>query len=136
MEITSDLLINAGSGIALGTVSGWLLKKAMKVAFKIAIVIGVFYIASLAYLQNIKVIAINQQALDNLVQEGYSQVNKFIGVECNGENMQQLQNNAGEIINSECLEKITVPFTDILQNLGIPLTTGFGLGFVLGWMRG
>lgn len=124
MEITTDLLFNAGSGVAVGAVIGYLAKKSMKIMFKIAIVIGVLYIGSLAYLQNIKVIAINQQAMDNLINSSYAKINSFVGAEC-----------ASNITNSECIEKVSMPFHDVLNQLGLPLTSGLGAGFLLGWMK-
>lgn len=124
MEITSDLLFNAASGAGVGFVVGYLAKKSMKIMFKIAIVIGVLYIGSLAYLQNIKVIAINQQAMDNLINSSYAKINSFVGAEC-----------ASNITNSECIEKVSMPFHDVLNQLGLPLTSGLGAGFLLGWMK-
>ena len=78
MEITSNLLLSAGSGLLAGGIVGFILKKIVKIAAKIAIAIGILWVASLMYLQHIRVIQIDENALDNLIQSGYDTINNTI----------------------------------------------------------
>jgi uncharacterized membrane protein (Fun14 family) len=113
MELNNDLIINGGSGLAVGFVAGWLLKKISGILFKFLMVILTMFVFGLIYLQSIKVIHINEQALDNLMSSTYNQINSTIGPDA--------------IVN---------PANYIVTSLGIPITFGIGAGFLMGWAKG
>lgn len=75
-------------------------------------VILTFFIFALIYLQSIKVININENALDSLVNTTYTHINSTIGPDA-----------------------LFNPAQYILTNLGIPLTFGIGAGFLIGWSK-
>ena len=76
-------------------------------------VVAVLFVTVLVYLQSIKVITINEQALDSLMTEGYNQLNQTIG------------NDA--IVN---------PMSYVITNLGLPMSSGLSIGLIAGWIRG
>ena len=113
MELNSDLIVNGGAGLAVGTGIGWVMKKTFSILFKMLMVIATLFIGALVYLQSIKVISINEHSFNNLVQEGYNQINQTMGTEI--------------VIN---------PVAYIATNLGIPMSSGLVLGMIIGWSRG
>jgi uncharacterized membrane protein (Fun14 family) len=113
MELNSDLLVNGGIGLASGAVAGYVLKKTMGFIFKAIMVLFSIFVVALIYLEHIKVIAINERSLDNLLNATYSNVNNVIGPDA--------------VVN---------PATYIMTNLGIPLTSGLAIGFCAGFLKG
>lgn len=137
MELNSDTILYGGAGLGAGYALGWLLKKAMKLLFKMILVVTSFFIFGLVYLENIKVITINANAMDSFLNNSVNTVNKLIGTQCDINKIVSSQEViGGELFTSECINTMTNPFEHIFYNLGIPVTMGIGLGFVLGWMRG
>ena len=112
MELNTDMILSGGGGLAVGTGVGWVLKRTVTIIFKLLMVLGVFFIGALVYLQSIRVIEINEQALNNLMNEGYNQINNVMGHEA--------------MIN---------PIAYIATNLGIPMSSGLVLGMVVGWSK-
>lgn len=113
MEFNSDTILYGASGLAVGTGIGWVLKKTMMILFKLIMVIATLFVGALVYLQSIKVIHVNEAALNNLMNEGYNQLNNTIGTDA-----------------------INNPMMYVVTNLGLPVTSGLGLGILLGWSRG
>ena len=113
MELNSDLLMSAGGGFGGGFIVGLVLKKTVKLLFKVIMVLAVLFVTALVYLQSIRVITINEQALDSLMTEGYNRLNNTIG------------NDA--IVN---------PMSYIVTNLGLPMSSGLSIGLIAGWLRG
>lgn len=112
MEFNSDLIVNGGAGLAVGTGIGWVLKKTINILFKMLMVLAVLFVGALVYLQSIKVININERAFDSLVQEGYNQLNQTMGHEA--------------FVN---------PVYYIATNLGLPMSGGLMLGLAIGWSK-
>jgi uncharacterized membrane protein (Fun14 family) len=110
--ITSDSIIFGAAGFGAGYFVGYLLKKTMKILFKLSLVLLSVFVTALFYLQSIKVIAINEHALNNLINSGYQQLNNTIGTEA-----------------------IANPAHYVITALGLPLTTGITGGFLIGWVR-
>ena len=113
MEITSDTILYGARGVAVGTGVGWILKKTVTIIFKLLMVLATLFVGALVYLQSIKVIEINERALDNLMTEGYNQLNQTVGTDA-----------------------IHNPMMYGVSNLGLPVTSGLGLGLIIGWMKG
>jgi uncharacterized membrane protein (Fun14 family) len=113
MELNSDLLVNGSIGLGAGAIAGWVLKKTMGIIFKAIMVLFSIFVVALIYLEHIRVIAINEKALDNLLNATYSNVNNVIGQDA--------------VVN---------PATYIMTNLGIPLTSGLAIGFCAGFLKG
>jgi uncharacterized membrane protein (Fun14 family) len=112
MELTSDTILYGGAGFASGYAIGFIVKKAMQILLKFAMVLLTLFVTALIYLQSIKVININEKALDNLVNEGYQRLNQTIGTEA--------------IVN---------PMQYVVETLGLPLSGGLGFGLIVGWLR-
>jgi uncharacterized membrane protein (Fun14 family) len=113
MELNSDILVNGAIGAGTGYILGWLFKKISGIIFKSILVLGALFLFALIYLQSIKVININERALDNLVTETFNRLNNTIGPEA-------IQN----------------PATYIFTSIGLPMTSGIAIGFVAGFLRG
>lgn len=109
--ITADSILYGAAGMAVGTGVGWVLKKTVTIIFKLLMVIAVIFVTALIYLEHIRVIAINERALDNLLNAGYNQMNQTIGTDFN-------------------------PITHIASSLGIPMSSGLVLGMIVGWSKG
>ena len=111
MELNSDTILYGAGGAGAGYALGWILKKTVTIIFKLLMVLATLFVGALVYLQSIKVIEVNEQALNNLINEGYNQYNQTIGMDFN-------------------------PITHIASSLGIPMSSGLILGMVVGWSRG
>jgi len=111
MELNSDTILYGGAGVAVGTGVGYVLKKTVTIIFKLLMVLATLFVGALLYLQSIKVIEVNEQALNNLMNEGYNQYNQTIGMDFN-------------------------PIHYIATSLGIPMSGGLMLGLAVGWSRG
>jgi uncharacterized membrane protein (Fun14 family) len=109
---STDILTSGISGLVIGGGIGYVGKKIVKVFFKTLMIVGILWIGSLFYLSSIRVINLNEKALDNLVNQSMTTANNLynttqsIGIE-NG-----------------------------LQAIGIPLSSGLAIGFIAGWMKG
>lgn len=112
MELNSDLVINGGAGLAAGFVSGYVLKKVTGILFKFLMVILTFFVFALVYLQSIRVININENALNNLLDSTYNSINNTVGPDA-----------------------LFNPAQYIVTNLGLPLTSGVVVGFIGGWAK-
>ena len=114
MELNSDMILYGAGGAGAGYAIGWILKKTIKVLFKIAMVIAVLFVTALVYLQSIRVIEINEEALDTLINEGYNQINNTIGTS----------------------DAVTNPMMYVVTNLGLPMSSGLSVGLIAGWLKG
>ena len=112
MELNSDLIVNGGAGLAAGFCSGYVLKKVTGLLFKFLMVILTFFVFALVYLQSIRVININENALNNLLDSTYNSINNTVGPDA-----------------------LFNPAQYIVTNLGLPLTSGCVIGFIGGWSR-
>jgi uncharacterized membrane protein (Fun14 family) len=95
-----------GGGFFTGLVTGWALKKVIKLA---AVVVGLF-LGALIYLQSQTILNINWNNLQSVSEAALSTIGNSI-------------TNIGEISN-------------IMGNVGIPLTGSLSAGFVIGFMKG
>lgn len=111
--ITSDSILYGAAGLSIGFAIGWVLKKTIMILFKLMMVIAVIFVTALFYLEHIKVIAVNENALNNLMNQGYNTLNNTIGTDA-----------------------ISNPLNHLVVGLGLPVTGGLGMGLLLGWMRG
>lgn len=109
---TTDILTGGISGAVIGAAIGYTLKKAAKLLFKFIIIVGVFWIGSILYLYHLRIINLNEKALDNF--------------------MNQSMNTADTIINTTQ----SIGIENGLQAIGVPLTSGLAIGFIAGWMKG
>lgn len=95
-----------GGGFFAGLVTGWALKKVIKL---VAVVVGLF-IGALIYLQSQAIININADKLQSVSETTLSTIGNSI-------------TNSGDISN-------------IMGNIGIPLTGSLLAGFAIGFMKG
>jgi uncharacterized membrane protein (Fun14 family) len=95
-----------GGGFFAGLVTGWALKKVIKL---VAVVVGLF-LGALIYLQSQTIININWDKLQSLSEATLSTIGNSI-------------TNTGEISN-------------LIGNVGIPLTGSLSAGFAIGFMKG
>jgi uncharacterized membrane protein (Fun14 family) len=95
-----------GDGFFAGLVTGWALKKIIKL---VAVVFGLF-LGALIYLQSQNILNINWNNLQSISEATLSTIGNSV-------------TNTGEISN-------------IMGNLGIPLTGSLSAGFVIGFMKG
>jgi uncharacterized membrane protein (Fun14 family) len=95
-----------GGGFFAGLVTGWALKKVIKLA---AVVVGLF-LGALIYLQSQNILNINWNNLQSLLAITLSTMGNSI-------------TNTGEISN-------------IMGNVGIPLIGSLSAGFVIGFSKG
>ena len=95
-----------GGGFFAGLVTGWALKKVIKLT---AVVVGLF-LGALIYLQSQNILNINWNTLQSLSETTLSTIGNSI-------------TNTGEISN-------------IMGNIGIPLTGSISAGLILGFTRG
>ena len=110
--ISSDILMGGVSGLVIGAAIGYTLKKAAKLLFKFIMIVAIFWVGSILYLSSIRVIDLNEKALDNL--------------------MNQSMNTANSIANTTQ----SIGIENGLQAIGVPLTSGLAIGFLAGWMKG
>ena len=101
-----SIIATVGGGFFAGLVTGWALKKVLKL---IAIVIGLFF-GALIYLQSQTIININWNKLQSASEGTLSTIGNSI-------------TNTGE-------------FSNIMGNVGIPLTGSLSAGFIVGFMKG
>jgi uncharacterized membrane protein (Fun14 family) len=102
MSITATI----GGGFFAGLVTGWVLKKVIKL---VAVVVGLF-LGGLIYLQSQTIININWNRMQSVLETGLSAIGTSI-------------TNSGEISN-------------IVENVGMPLTSSLSAGFAIGFMKG
>lgn len=95
-----------GGGFFAGLVTGWALKKVIKL---VAVVVGLF-LGALIYLQSQTIVNINWNNLQSVSETTLSTIGNSI-------------TNTGEISN-------------IMGNVGIPLTGSLSAGFVIGFLKG
>jgi uncharacterized membrane protein (Fun14 family) len=95
-----------GGGFFAGLITGWALKKIIKIA---AVVVGLF-LGALIYLQSQNILNINWNNLQSILETTLSTIGNSI-------------TNTGEISN-------------IMGNIGIPLTGSISAGLILGFTRG
>lgn len=95
-----------GGGFFAGLVTGWALKKAIKLA---AVVVGLF-LGALIYLQSQTILNINWNNLQSVSKTVLSTIDN-------------------PITNTE-------ENSNIVGNVGIPLTGSLSAGFVIGFMKG
>jgi uncharacterized membrane protein (Fun14 family) len=95
-----------GGGFFAGLVTGWALKKVIKLA---AVVVGLF-LGALIYLQSQAIVNVNWNNLQSVSETTFSTIGNSI-------------TNTGEISN-------------IMGNVGIPLTGSRSAGFVIGFTKG
>jgi uncharacterized membrane protein (Fun14 family) len=105
-EALGSIATTIGGGFFTGLVTGWALKKVIKLA---AVVVGLF-LGALIYLQSQSIININWNNLQSVSETNLSTIGNSI-------------TNTGEISN-------------IMGNVGIPLTGSLSAGFVIGFMKG
>lgn len=111
--LTADSILYGAAGLGIGYTAGWLLKKTIMIVFKMLMVLAVIFVTALFYLEHIRVIAVNEKALDNLMNSGYNTLNNTIGTDA-----------------------LTNPLNHLVVGLGLPVTSGLGFGILLGWMKG
>lgn len=111
--LTADSILYGAAGAGIGYGLGWLLKKTVMIIFKMLMVLTVIFVTALFYLEHIRVIAINENALNNLMNQGYNTLNNTLGTDA-----------------------IANPLNHLVVSLGLPVTSGLGMGLLLGWMRG
>jgi len=95
-----------GGGFFASLVTGWALKKVIKLA---AVVVGLF-LGALIYLQSQTILNMNWNNLQSVMETALSTIGNSI-------------TNTGEISNT-------------MGNVGIPLTGSLSAGFVIGFMKG
>jgi uncharacterized membrane protein (Fun14 family) len=136
-DVNTDILISGISGTAVGFALGYAIKKTMKIVFRLIMVIAVFWVGSIVYLQSIQVIDIRSDSAKNLVNRTVNSINTIVDARNICENIESsIVDSGGNLINGECIHQVgTKSVEDMLGILGIPMTTGLGLGFLLGWMK-
>jgi len=100
------MTVTIGGGFFAGLITGWALKKIIKLA---AVVVGLF-LGALFYLQSQTIININREKLQSVSEVFLSTIGNSI-------------TNTGDISN-------------IIGNMGIPLTGSLSAGFAIGFMKG
>ena len=100
------VVTSVGGGFFAGLVTGWALKKVIKL---VAVVVGLF-LGALIYLQSQSIINISWDKLQTLSEATLSTIGNSI-------------TNTGEI-------------STIMGNLGIPLTGSLSAGFIIGFSKG
>jgi uncharacterized membrane protein (Fun14 family) len=95
-----------GGGFFAGLITGWALKKVIKL---VAVVVGIF-LGALIYLQSQAIININWDKLQSVSEASLSTIGNAIS-------------NTGDISN-------------IIGNVGVPLTGSLSAGFAIGFMKG
>ncbi len=126
MELTSDSIFYGLTGVAIGFGLGYAVKKVMKfLIIGILALVGAL-VVGLMYLQNIKVLTINQANLETFVNNSIEKATSTIGIDCDTSNL----------MNSDCMNGMINPFQHIITAIGIPMTSGLGAGFLMGWVKG
>ena len=105
-DALGSIATTIGGGFFAGLVTGWALKKVIKL---VAVVVGLF-LGALIYLQSQTIVNINWNNLQSVSQTVLSTIGNSI-------------TNTGEISN-------------IMASVGIPLTGSLSAGFVIGFMKG
>ena len=107
----TEMLTGGLSGAVVGFGMGWTIKKAAKLLFKFIMIVAVFWVGSILYLYSIRVIDLNERALNNLLNQG--------------------MNTADSIVNTTQ----SLGIENTLSSIGVPLTSGLFIGFVAGWAK-
>jgi uncharacterized membrane protein (Fun14 family) len=110
--IATDILTGGISGAVIGAAIGYTLKKAAKLLFKFIIIVAVFWIGSILYLYHLRIIDLNEKALDSLVN--------------------QSMNTANHLVNTTQ----SLGVENALSTIGVPLSSGLAIGFIAGWLKG
>jgi uncharacterized membrane protein (Fun14 family) len=105
-DSVGSITTTIGGGFFAGIVTGWALKKVIKL---VAVVVGLF-LGALIYLQSQTIVNINWNNLQSVSETTLLTIGNSII-------------NTGEISN-------------IMGNIGIPLTGSLSAGFVVGFMKG
>lgn len=136
-NINSDMLVGGISGTAVGFALGYAIKKMMKIVFRLIMVIAVFWVGSIIYLQSIHVIDIRGDSANNLVNHTVNSINNIVDARNICENIEtSIVDSNGNMISGDCIHQIgTKSVEGVLGILGIHMTTGLGFGFLLGWMK-
>lgn len=106
IENISNIMFSAGAGAVIGFLTGFALKRIIKI---ISVIIGIF-LAALIYFQSQNILTINWDKLQAIFNSILSSL--------------------GNILTN------TQPLSTIVGNLGIPLTGGLSAGFILGFIKG
>lgn len=112
--LTVNSIVYGAVGFGAGYFIGWFIKKLAKIIFKLSLVALTLFVTALVYLESIKVIHLDERALDNLMNSTYSAINTAIQ-----------QHNID-----------TSPTQFIFTTIGIPLSFGIGTGFLYGFYKG
>jgi uncharacterized membrane protein (Fun14 family) len=102
----TSIATTIGGGFFAGLITGWALKKVIKL---VAVIVGIF-LGALIYLQSQTIININWEKLQSVSEAALSTIGNSIS-------------NTGDISN-------------IIGNVGIPLTGSLSAGFAIGFMKG
>jgi uncharacterized membrane protein (Fun14 family) len=105
-DSVGSITATVGGGFFAGLVTGWALKKVIKL---VAVIVGIF-LGALIYLQSQAVINIDWDKLQSVSEGTLSTVGNSI-------------TSTGDISN-------------IIGNVGIPLTGSLSAGFAIGFMKG
>jgi len=106
IENLSTTLFSMGSGGVIGFLAGYAIKRVMKI---LAVIAGAFF-AALMYLQSQGLISVNWDKLQSVSQSTVTTLSNSL-------------TDSGQV-------------TNILGNLGIPLTSGLAAGFAVGLIKG
>ena len=106
IESISPTLFSIGSGVVIGFLVGFAIKRVMKI---LTVVVGMFF-GALMYLQSQSIININWDKLQSVSQSGLTTLSNSLS-------------NTGQ-------------FSNIAGNLGISLTGGLAAGLAIGLMKG
>lgn len=112
--LTVNSIVYGAVGFGAGYFIGWMIKKLAKIIFKLSMVVITLFITALVYLESIKVIHLDERALDNLMNSTYSAINTAI--------------QEHDITQS--------PVQFVFTTVGIPLTFGITSGFLYGFYKG
>jgi uncharacterized membrane protein (Fun14 family) len=105
-DTLASITATIGGGFFVGLVTGWALKKVIKL---LAVVVGLF-LAALIYLQTQTIINVNWDKLQSVSVASLSTIGNSI-------------TNTGGV-------------TSVMGNLGLPLTGGLSAGLAIGFVKG
>jgi uncharacterized membrane protein (Fun14 family) len=109
-----QVALQIGGGTLIGFVTGWGLKKLLRLIIKIVAVVLAAFFAALLWLELQKIVTVNWKELEN-----------------------QTANSLGSIANATITNgsgNFTV--NQVIDTLGIPFAAPMGLAFVAGFMKG
>lgn len=109
-----ELLFQAGSGALIGFITGWGLKKLLRIVIKVAAIILALFFLALAWLETQKIIIVSWHTLESQASTSL----EWIGnTALNG-------------------DPTNHPLNQVLSNLGITFAAPLGVAFVAGFIRG